>query len=135
MDRLIPEPFIIAVDFDGTIVENEWPFIGTPRREVIKLLVELRSVPEIRLILWTNRTRERLSEAVSFCRSEGIYFDAINTNLPEIVGKYGGYSRKISADMYLDDKAVRAGCAGCLELLSEVLNNYKKRGITNEPGT
>ena len=60
-----------------------------------------------RLILWTNRTGERLSEAVAWCRDQGLEFDAVNENLPEIVERFGGDCRKVYADQYIEDKAIR----------------------------
>jgi hypothetical protein len=59
-----------------------------------------------RLILWTNRMDGRLEEAVTWCREQGITFDAVNENLPEIVERFGGDCRKIFADVYLDDRAM-----------------------------
>lgn len=60
-----------------------------------------------KLILWTNRTGERLSEAVAWCHDQGLEFDAVNENLPEIVERFGGDCRKIYADQYIEDKAIR----------------------------
>ena len=34
----------------------------------------------------------------------GLKFDAVNENLPEIVEGFGGDSRKIYADVYIDDR-------------------------------
>ena len=97
---------IIAVDFDGTLCNNAWPFIGAPRTAVIAW-IRARKQDGDKLILWTNRRSERLSEAVQWCADQGITFDAINDNLPEIVERFGRNSRKVFADVYLDDKAMK----------------------------
>ena len=97
---------IIAVDFDGTLCANQWPDIGPPRTAVIAYLRARRQNGD-KLILWTNRRAERLSEAVAWCAEQGIEFDAVNENLPEIVEMFGGDCRKIFADVYLDDKAMK----------------------------
>ena len=97
---------IIAVDFDGTLCNNAWPAIGAPRGGVIAYLTARKAAGD-KLILWTNRTGERLSEAISWCAEQGIEFDAVNENLPEMVGKFGGNCRKVYADQYIDDKAMR----------------------------
>lgn len=97
---------IIAVDFDGTLCQNAWPDIGWPRTAVIDYL-RARKQQGDKLILWTNRRSERLSEAVQWCRDRGIEFDAVNENLPEMVEKFGGDCRKVFADVYLDDKAMK----------------------------
>lgn len=95
---------IIAVDFDGTLVEDKYPNIGHPNFKLINKLVKLSL--NNTLILWTCRTGKKLDEAVAFCRLCGIKFDYINENAPFIIKKYGNQdSRKITADIYLDDKA------------------------------
>ena len=58
-----------------------------------------------KVILWTCRAGEALDLAVSWCRSYDLEFDAVNDNLPETIEKYGSNSRKITCDVYLDDRA------------------------------
>ena len=41
------------------------------------------------------------------CAEQGLIFDAVNENLPDMIEKFGGDSRKIFADVYIDDKALR----------------------------
>ena len=96
---------IIAVDFDGTRCDNAWPGIGPARAGVIDYVLG-QQMTGAKLILWTNRKGERLEEAVRWCAARGIAFDAVNENLPEIVERFGGDTRKVFADEYLDDKAV-----------------------------
>ena len=95
---------IIAVDFDGTLVKDEYPKIGSPN---IKLINKLRWLSKNNtLILWTCRTGDKLKEAVEFCLLCDLQFHYINENSKEILKKYGNIdSRKITADIYLDDKA------------------------------
>ena len=96
---------IIAVDFDGTLCENAWPGIGPARTGVIDYVLG-QQMTGAKLILWTNRNGERLEEALKWCAARGIAFDAVNENLPEIVQAFGGDTRKVYADEYLDDKAL-----------------------------
>lgn len=97
---------IIAVDFDGVIIPAGcWPGIGEPNAPLITWLKELRENGN-KLILWTNRVNDALDLAVSFCQEHGLEFDAVNDNLPEVVESFGTNSRKITADFYIDDKAV-----------------------------
>ena len=58
------------------------------------------------MILWTCRNGIDLTKAIEFCRNIGLVFDAINDNLPEIKVKYQNNSRKIFANIYIDDRAV-----------------------------
>lgn len=96
---------IIAVDFDGTLCENDWPGIGTPRYEVIDMLIKARKHGD-RIILWTCREGQLLQNAITWCGEHGLTFDAVNSNLPERIEMFGNDSRKISADVYLDDRAL-----------------------------
>lgn len=93
---------IIAVDFDGTIVEHKYPEIGNERpfaTYTLRKLIEERH----RLILWTVRRGKELQEAVDWCKERGVEFYAVNRNFPEeTVEAHGGYS-KINAELFIDD--------------------------------
>lgn len=96
---------IIAVDFDGTLCENAWPYIGAPKWDVIRYVQAAKGRGD-QLILWTNRSGEQLEEAVAWCKNRAITFDAVNENLPEVIERFGGDTRKVFANIYLDDRAV-----------------------------
>ena len=96
---------VIAVDFDGVLCGSAWPDVGEPNRRIIRALRE-RQKAGVKLILWTCREGGLLSEAVGWSKAHGLLFDAVNENLPERIAQYGGDCRKISADLYLDDKAL-----------------------------
>lgn len=93
---------IIAIDFDGTIVEHRYPFIGPIRPFAFETMKALQ-VKGHRLILWTHRTDLLLNEAVKFCHNHGIEFYAVNKNYPEELWDTHD-SRKILADIYIDDR-------------------------------
>ena len=101
---------VIAIDFDGTLFENKWPEIGMPIAPNINRAKNEKANGAV-LILWTCRRGEQLEEALFFCLVRGLVFDAVNENLPETIEKFGGDSRKIFADLYIDDR-----CAGPWEL-------------------
>jgi len=93
---------IIAVDFDGTIVEHDYPRIGKEMLFAFDTLKELQKRGH-KLILWTFRTGKFLDEAVTFCRENGIEFYAVNKNYPE-EEMSRDISRKIHADIFIDDR-------------------------------
>ncbi|HAF27593.1 MAG TPA: hydrolase [Bacteroidales bacterium] len=93
---------IIAVDFDGTIVDHEYPEIGKPKLFAFDTLKALQNKGH-QLILWTYRAGKELEEAVEYCQKNGIEFYAINKNYPEEIYDET-ISRKIYADVYIDDK-------------------------------
>lgn len=93
---------IIAVDFDGTIVEHKYPEIGNERPFAIDTLRKLIE-DKHRLIMWTVRRGNLLQEAVDWCKERGVEFYAVNRNFPEEkVEPDGGYS-KINAELFIDD--------------------------------
>ena len=73
---------IIAVDFDGTIVEHKYPEIGRELPFAIETLKKLQQERH-RLILWSVREGKLLQEAVDFCRERGLEFYAVNSNYAE----------------------------------------------------
>lgn len=94
---------IIAVDFDGTLCENNWPEIGEANDELLEYLRNRKKDGD-KLILWTCRIDEMLQKAVEWCADKGLIFDAINENLPEIIENFGSDTRKIFANEYIDDR-------------------------------
>ena len=95
--------YIIATDFDGTICENKYPEIGEPRNKTILYLKE-KQKNGAKIVLWTCRVDELLDAAVKWCRNKGLIFDAVNENLPEVIAEFGGDTRKIFANEYIDDR-------------------------------
>ncbi len=97
---------VIAVDFDGTIVENRYPAIGAERpfaTETLRLLAR----DHHRLILWTVREGQALEDAIAWCRQRGVEFYAVNKDFPEEdISKNQHFSRKIKADCFIDDSAI-----------------------------
>ena len=98
---------VIAIDFDGTICTNKYPFIGYPNWDVIKQAMYEKEFLGACLVLWTCRTGIELDEAVNACAEWGLEIDYVNENPPSRIAMYHGEDpRKISADEYWDDKAV-----------------------------
>ena len=95
---------VIAVDFDGTLCENRYPKIGAPNGALIEQLREEQESGAL-VILWTCRDGKLLEEAVSWAKKQGLRFDYVNRNAPERIRAYRGDTRKISADVYVDDRA------------------------------
>lgn len=94
---------IIAVDFDKTLSLNApYPDVGEPNLKLIDWLNQRKRFEGAKIILWTCREGKPLEDAVEFCKSNGLTFDAVNENLPEI----GFDCRKIVASMYIDDLAI-----------------------------
>lgn len=96
---------IISVDFDGTIAENAWPEIGQPIPGAIQALRQLhRDGHKIIINSCRAGAPERLMK--QWLTVNRIPYDAINENLLERIEQYGEDCRKISADVYIDDKGL-----------------------------
>lgn len=104
MSRVNLDGKIIAVDFDGTIVEHKYPAIGKEMLFAFSTLRALQSKGH-RIILWTYRKGDKLQEAVDFCKENGFEFYAVNENYPGEI-KEGDFSRKLAADIFIDDRNV-----------------------------
>lgn len=120
---------IIAVDFDGTIVEHAYPAIGKPLLFAFETLQELQKQGH-QIILWTYRTGKALEKAVEFCEQNGVKFYAVNKNYPEEVYEEGEVSRKILADVYIDDRNF-GGFSGWSEVW-KVLNEGGEISVQDE---
>ena len=92
---------IIAVDFDGTIVEHEYPKIGKPIAFAIETLLQLQKDGHT-LLMWSVREGKMLQEAVDYCESKGLKFFAANKNYPE--EDPATASRKLNAEVFIDDR-------------------------------
>lgn len=116
---------IIAVDFDGTIVQHAFPEIGKELPFAISVLKKLQKNHQI--FLWTMRghpnyamfghtvhledgrdsgkviERDTLQEALNWCRERGLEFNGVNESPAQF-----STSNKQYATLYIDDAAL--GC-------------------------
>jgi len=111
---------IIAVDFDGTIVEDAYPGIGQERLFAFETLKRLQADGH-RLILWTYRHGKKLDEAVAYCEENGVTFYAVNQSFPEETFN-NEVSRKIHADLFIDDRNI-GGILGWGEIYQMLTND------------
>ena len=96
--------YTIAVDFDGTCVEHNYPAIGMEVEGAVDVLRAINKRGH-RIILYTMRSGEKLDAAVKWFSDRKIDLWAINRN-PE-QGEWTT-SPKVFADYYIDDSAL--GC-------------------------
>ena len=119
---MISETLTIAIDFDGTIVEDDYPKIGRAKLFAFETLKKLQEKGH-RLILWTYRNGKMLNEAIAFCKENGIVFYAVNKSFPEEEFD-PNYSRKINADIFIDDRNI-GGLLGWGEIYQELIGEEK----------
>lgn len=93
---------IIAVDFDGTIVEHKYPLIGKDVPGALDVLTDIDASGS-KIILWTMRSGKQLQEAVDYLINKGVNLYGINTNPGQIAWTK---SPKAYAHIYIDDAAL-----------------------------
>ena len=96
---------IIAIDFDGTIVENNFPAIGPLLPDAVQSINRLYDDGHY-IIIWTCRDGAELLTAINFLLSVGIKFHRVNDGNPDNVAEYGTNTRKVYAHKYIDDHNV-----------------------------
>ncbi len=118
---------IIAVDFDGTIVEDKYPAIGKPMPFAFEVFKQLENDGH-RLIMWTYRAGSKLDEAVEFCKKNGLTFYAVNKSFPEEEFDPKRFSRKIMADIFIDDRNIGGfnGWGAIYQSISGEMKSFQK---------
>lgn len=92
----------IALDFDGTCVQNDYPNIGD-RIGSTKYLIEAHQAFHIEYMLWTMRTDTPLANAMLWLEAEGIPVCSVNVNRTQ---HYWSTSPKRYANLYIEDTAL-----------------------------
>ena len=98
---------IIAIDLDGTAWAEDWPYIGEFKKNFIRVMKRLWDEGHY-IIIYSLRevgTRE-YDEAVDHLEIKNIRYHLFNENHPDLIEQYGE-ARKISADVYIDDRGLR----------------------------
>ena len=92
---------VIAVDFDGTCVTHDYPYIGSD----IGAVPVLRELADAgyRLVLNTMRSGKLEKDAVKWFKENGIPLYGVNHNPDQ---KSWTASPKVYADLYIDDAAL-----------------------------
>lgn len=93
----------LAIDFDGTIVTNDYPEVGTLKPNVVETIQKLYA-EGYTILINTCRTGVYEKDAIQCLKKNKIPYHAINENLPEVVMQYPAEARKLSADLYIDDR-------------------------------
>jgi hypothetical protein len=113
--------WVLAIDFDGTIVDHAFPDIGEIKpdaKEIINRLYE----EGYYICVWSCRTGFNLIDAVNWLNDNGIQYHKFNEGPPlECVG-FSSHP-KIYANIYIDDSNL-----GGLPSWKEIYEIIKKRG-------
>lgn len=95
----------IAIDFDGTIVDEAFPNIGQVKPHAKRVMQKIQQYGGV-ITIWTCRTGIDETNCIDFLTDNGIPFDYFNCNPQELIDRYGTIPRKLGADIYIDDKTM-----------------------------
>lgn len=110
---------IISVDFDGCLVDDAFPMIGDLKPYAAEVLKKWLAEGHY-IIINSCRAGDREKDMREFLDGRGIFYDAINNNLQERILRFGSDTRKISADVYIDDKNIFCHNIDWLEIEREI---------------
>tara|TARA_B100000768_G_C11139509_1_gene315451 strand:- start:318 stop:701 length:384 start_codon:yes stop_codon:yes gene_type:complete len=96
---------VLAIDFDRTICMSDYPALGKERKNASTYIQMLIS-GGYGVVINTCREGVALYDAMNWLNHNGINYHYINCNFPHLIEQYGADCRKISADMYIDDKCL-----------------------------
>lgn len=96
---------VVAVDFDGTLHDGKWPGIGEPLEGAINIMKEIQELG-VYIVIWTCRSGDDQTRMINWLLEHHIPFDRVNDNRPEQTAYFGNNSRKVNADLYIDDKQI-----------------------------
>lgn len=103
---MIGDKFRIAIDFDDTIYKTNFPDIINPLPHALRVIKAMQNHNKFLTILWTCREGKHLNQAIKRLEKDGLYFAAYNENPIGYSDEGFGNSRKIGADIYIEDKDV-----------------------------
>lgn len=95
----------LTIDFDGTIVEEAYPGLGKLKPEADKYINKLYD-EGFNILIHTCRTGSFQGDAENYLRRMGVNYHYINSNLPKTIEFFKNDCRKLSADIYIDDKCL-----------------------------
>lgn len=98
------ERMILAIDFDGTIVDEDYPNIGKLKPNVVNIINKLYDLGDY-IIIWTNRKDADLKSALEFLDKVGIKYHIANDNIKDVKLNFIPYP-KIYADIFIDDRGI-----------------------------
>ena len=100
-----PFKAILAIDFDLTICISKYPGLGEERSNAgfyIRMLVEAG----YGIVINTCREGILIGDAIKWLHQYNIPYHYVNCNFPHLIEEFGADCRKISANLYIDDKCL-----------------------------
>lgn len=105
---------IVCIDFDDTIARTSFPHIIEPMPGVVQALTRMQERGWF-IIVNTCRSSIHEHDAIQFMREVGIPYNMVNQNHDSLIEFFVYDCRKISADVYIDDKNLDVILAGGID--------------------
>lgn len=112
---------ILAIDFDHTICMSEYPELGS-ERENAGIIMRKLIAEGYGIVINTCREGVALANAILWMHKNNIPYHFVNCNFPHLITMFGADCRKISADIYIDDKML-GGLPGWNIIYELITNN------------
>lgn len=98
---------VIAVDFDGTLVKDQFPNLGQPFIEGINTVNDMIEAG-YEIVIWT--ARQELVPVMEHLKNHGLNIDKvkINAHADYMLNRYESQGIKIGASIYIDDRGYGA---------------------------
>ena len=95
--------FIVPYEVIAIDVDARYP---AEYKRIVKYAAEKKR-RGAKVIFWTSLPNNEIRRrTIEWCNLQGLYFDAVNENLPEVVEKLGYAPVKIWATQYIDNRNV-----------------------------
>lgn len=111
---------IIAIDFDGTIADSKYPDCGELRPDAKEVINHLHYLGH-EIIIWTCRCDEPAEKAKKFLDDHGVKYHKFNEHMDRLIKEYGNNTRKIFANVYIDDRQL-GGLPECWLEIERILH-------------
>lgn len=97
---------ILAIDFDGTIVDDQFPDVGNMKQGAAEAINQLYA-DGYTIIIWTCRTGINKARAVEFLARNGVKWHYFNeSSYHNLKAHNFRDTRKVYADLYIDDRMI-----------------------------
>jgi hypothetical protein len=125
---------ILAIDFDGTLHDGTYFNIGMPKPGAVKYMKKIKDEGHY-IIIWTCREGDKQQKMKEWLKKKEIPYNVINDNNPVKTAEYKSNSRKVFADMYIDDKNILGvpSWDKIYNMISNKSNGLKRNSLFSNP--
>ena len=117
----------ISIDYDDTIVFAGFPGPGVIKPGAVDIINRLHEDGH-QIMIWTCRMGDAFDIAIAYLKEQGVKFHIANENHPDIIARFGEDTRKMLADIYIDDKQL-GGIPDDWEVIYELIQKHLNTAV------